>query len=135
MLGLKIYCGSASQEPTVWGQPLRHKFSGTIRYKNPERVRSENIGSLIFLTFPNLRKSLMKYHHVFFSIRSKDKIKIQSKPSFVELAFGITLFGNIGKKCRNSHEHERKRWKGEVLVFRENDVCLHGDLSKKDNND
>ena len=30
MLGLKIYYGSASQELTVWGQPLRHRFSGTI---------------------------------------------------------------------------------------------------------
>lgn len=119
MLGLKIYYGSASQELTVWGQPLRHKFSGTIRYTNPERMRSENIGNLIFLTFPNLRKPLMKYHHVFFSIRSKDKIKIQSKLPFVELSFGITCFRNIGKKYRNSYEHKRKLWKGEVSVFRE----------------
>lgn len=77
----------------------------------------------------------MKYHHVFFSIRSKDRIKIQYKPPFVELSFGITLFRNIGKKFRNSREHMRKWWKGEVSIFKENDVCLHRDLSKKDNND
>ena len=50
----------------------------------------------------------MKYHHAFFSIRSKDKIKIQYKPPFMELSFGITLFRNIEKKYRNSHEHKRK---------------------------
>ena len=32
----------------------------------------------------------MKYHHAFFSIRSKDKIKIQYKPPFMELSFDIT---------------------------------------------
>lgn len=94
MIGLKIYYGSASQEPTVWGQPLRHRFSGTIfRHKNPERMRSENIGNLIFLTFPNLRKSNEISITMYFSplgakIESKYNINLSF---FVELSFGITL--------------------------------------------
>lgn len=27
-------------------------LGGTIKYKNPERMKKENIGNLIFLTFP-----------------------------------------------------------------------------------
>lgn len=103
-------------------------------FENKQRMKRANMGYLIFL-FPNLgeKKSLITYHNLFFSIRNKGKIKIQNKPPFTELLFGVTCFRNIVKKRENTRgsingSNRRTTWC----------ICSESDLSplrhRKNNN-